>query len=673
MTKTYKIVWFIYWAGTFVVLLLNRGPIIGDDPEGLLLGNLIFDGLLGAVLICPWIANFVLRPRRKWVNGKEERDRLRLRNILVIILLDAYCFWIQEYVNNDLFKEMKWYYMLLNVGGIFICTMICMCWFNSTRRAVDVVMCVWPPMAIAFYFVYHMRGEPLQLIDLLSLSTAAEVAGNFSVPYSRGIAVDIILTLVLMGLVLQFRDARVVWKKPARILMRAGVFAGMIVSAWLYLNCNWNGGLGILTDLFAPIKTYKEYGTTVGFFCVAKYMRLTAPDGYSVSKAKEIAEKACEEETPNTVSDVKPVNIIAIMNESWADYRMLGDLDADPEVMPYYDSMKENTIKGHTLVCITGGGTAKTEYEFLTGNSVKRFPGMVPYVSYFTHDQYSLVSTLEAQGYATAAMHPYKGSNWKRPGAYKLLGFDTFFTEEDFDEDAGRVRNFISDQANYEKIIEVLENKEEGQPFFLFDITMQNHGGFTSGKVPTWITINGYEDEEDEAERFLSLERASDDALKYLIEYFKDYDEPTLIVMFGDHYPALPDEFSEHLSGAKYDDLDPSEQINYYSTPFFIWANYDIPEQEDVLTSCNFLGTLMLEQTGLEMPHYNYYLKDLMKDIPALNHMGYFDSDRKFHLWKEGEQDELVKEWEYECLQYNNLAAQLRRLDWFFALQEDNS
>ena len=56
---------------------------------------------------------------------------------------------------------------------------------------------------------------------------------------------------------------------------------------------------------------------------------------------------------------------------------------------------------------------------------------MVPYVSYYTHDQYSLVSTLEAQGYASVAMHPNKGSNWKRTSAYRFLGFDTFYTVDD--------------------------------------------------------------------------------------------------------------------------------------------------------------------------------------------------------------------------------------------------
>ena len=64
----------------------------------------------------------------------------------------------------------------------------------------------------------------------------------------------------------------------------------------------------------------------------------------------------------------------------------------------------------------------------------------------------------------------------------------------------------------------------------------------------------------------------------------------------------------------------------------------------------------MLEQTGLEMAPYNYYLQDLRELIPALNHLGYMDAEGNFHSWSDGEEEVLQAEWEYECLQYNNLA-----------------
>lgn len=581
---------------------------------------------------------------------------------------DIWCFLTMEFVNNPDLMQMKWYYCLLNIGFIFLANLIALMWLNSLRRSMMLTHIVWSAMAIVFYIVYSDRGEPLQVIDFFSIRTAMSVAGNYAFHMTSAVFIDILagvwLTIIYM-LMPEYVPVRSGWIR--KVLLRAGAAVFMIALFPVYLLVNWNGGAGIMTDLFAPIKTYQEYGTTVGFLCVAKYMRLTPPDGYSAAKTAEVAKKASGHESPNTTTDVKPVNIIAIMNESWADYRYVGDLKTNQEVMPYYDSMSENTIKGHTLVCITGGGTAKTEYEFLTGNSVKRFPGMVPYVSYFTQDQYSLVSTLKAQGFETAAMHPYKGSNWNRETAYRLLGFDRFYTEDNFDDDVTMYHSHISDQSNYEKIIDVINSKKNrDQPFFLFDITMQNHGGYTASDVSRTVKVDGYYD--NAVERYLSLEKLSDDALEYLIEYFKKYDEPTIIVMFGDHYPGLPDSFTEYISGKKYDDLPLDEQEHYYATPFFIWANYDIPEESDVLTSTNYLGTMMLEETGWQMAHYNYYLKDLRTRIPALNHLGYMDPEGKFHSWEDGSNDCLRREWEYECLQYNELKEHGHsRLGWFFS------
>ena len=666
--KRHFVIWLVYWCVALVFLIMHYSAVAGDDPKKVAIYRLVFAGVLAAIGFSAWFCT------RRWVRQeapekKEDKGRIKIWHFLALFGNSVYAFFAMEYVNNELLGEMKFGYMALNVLGIFIISLIFLFWLNSFRRTMLAVSILFTVMSLIFYFVFLCRGEPLQLIDFFSLGTALAVAGSYQFEVTRAIAVVVPLSLCLIGIYMHLPDWVLARKRLGRLGIRIGVAGFMFASYFFYLNVNWNGGLGILTDLWAPIKTYREYGTTVGFFCVAKYMRLTPPDGYSVEGAEKIAEKSVEEQNGTDGNGgngkTKPVNIIAIMNESWADYRMVGDLKTNLEVMPYYDSMEENTIKGSTLVCIRGGGTAKTEYEFLTGNSVKRFPGMVPYVSYFTHDQYSLVTTLEAQGYETAAMHPNKGSNWKRTTAYRLLDFNEFYTIDDFDSSAERIRGHISDKANYEKIIEVINNKESSdQPFFLFDVTMQNHGGYTNRAYKSDVEVEGYDD--SAVNQFLSLERDSDEALEYLIEYFKDYEEPTLIVMFGDHYPDLPDEFTEAISGKAYDDLTLDEQQMYFATPFFIWANYDIDEATDVLTSTNYLGTMMMEQTGLEMADYNYYLQDLMEEIPALNHLGYMDTEGKFHSWNDGEPEILDKEWEYECLQYNNLAENGNRLNWFF-------
>ena len=45
-------------------------------------------------------------------------------------------------------------------------------------------------------------------------------------------------------------------------------------------------------------------------------------------------------------------------------------------------------------------------------------------------------------------------------------------------DSASRVRDYISDSASYKKIFELYENKRENTPLFVFNVTMQDHGGY---------------------------------------------------------------------------------------------------------------------------------------------------------------------------------------------------
>ncbi len=654
----------LYWSLILVFLLANSRLIVGTNIAEKKRNTIVLFVLLACICVSAafWILKFPGKTGKR-----RESQRMKIRHILILLLNSAYLFVQIELTNNPLFRSMKLQYMVLNISFIFVMLIILLCFLNSWRKTMLIGNLLSFVFSLVFYYVYLFRGEPFQFIDLFSITTAMEVAGGYDFSLTREIVITAVVTLCLIGVYYESADAKAAKQIKSKVWMRILTAAATIGIYIAYLNTGWNGALGILTDLYRPYETYEEYGTTAGFLCVAKYMRLTPPKDYSEGKVKKLA-KETKTDQKSQEGKVKPVNIIAIMNESWADYRLLGDFNVNQPYMEFYDSMKENTIKGNTLVCIQGGGTAKTEYEFLTGNSVKRFPGMVPYVSYFTHDQYSLVSTLKSQGYRAEAMHPNKGSNWKRTSAYRMLSFDKFYTIDDFDPSSKRIRQHISDRANYEKIIETVNKKENpDDPYFLFDITMQNHGGYLDTSYHSDVKTQGYTD--PAVNQYLSLLKESDDALKYLINYFKDYDEPTMIVMFGDHYPDLPDRFTEWITGKKYDDSSLKEQERYFATPFFIWANYDIPEEEDVFTSTNYLSTRMLSETGLKMTPYNYYLQNLEKSMPALNHLGYMDTYGEFTGWEDAADKYNKLELEYETLQYNELAKDSGRLDEFFRVK----
>ena len=257
------------------------------------------------------------------------------------------------------------------------------------------------------------------------------------------------------------------------------------------------------------------------------------PAGYSETVLEQAAQAYA-----GRSGAVQP-NIIMIMNESFADLKSIGDFETNEDYMPFIHSLAEaeNTISGDLLVSTFGGGTATTEFEVLTGDTMAFLPfGCSPYQMYVKSETPGLVSGLEAQGYQTVSLHPYLATSWNRQQVYERLGFDRQLYETDFSDDAARLRGYISDSADYRKIIELYEAKPAGEPLFVFNVTMQNHGGYGPSDDPAFeerIRLTGaYEGKYPQVDQYLSLVRYSDEAVEQLVAYFSQVDEPTAIIFF---------------------------------------------------------------------------------------------------------------------------------------------
>lgn len=391
---------------------------------------------------------------------------------------------------------------------------------------------------------------------------------------------------------------------------------------------------------------------------------MSQPDGYS-----EEAIQALEKQygtSDNTGSKDDPT-IIVIMNESFANLNLLGDITTNEDVTPFLDSMSDNTIKGYTLSSVFGAKTPDSEWEFLTGNSMAFLPsGSVPYQQYVSGNTYSLVSTLKERGYTCLSMHPYYATGWSRDKVYPLMGFDKSYFIDDFDQ-TNIIRQYITDEELYNKIIDQYKAKTSNEKLFIMGVTMQNHGGYTD-YYPNFsdsITMtNGYY---SDVNQYLSLIHESDAALEKLITYFQGVDDKVEVVFFGDHQPSLNSSFYRQMNGKGLSGLTLDELEDLFKVPFFIWTNYDSQEKDVQLTSLNYLSTMALEQANIELPTYNRFLKDLMEAVPAMNSRAYYSSASNsfFHYTEaSGTEKELLDK--YEMLQYNNMFDKKDKSNVFF-------
>lgn len=194
---------------------------------------------------------------------------------------------------------------------------------------------------------------------------------------------------------------------------------------------------------------------------------------------------------------------------------------------------------------------------------------------------------------------------------------------------------------------------------------MQNHGGYDGETGLEGKIFLNYTEEYPEAETYFSLIRESDRAFKDLLDYFSNINEPTMIVMYGDHWPNLEEDFFCELYNQDFNDMDMENSMSRYKTPYMIWTNYPSEYSlEDMST--NYFGSYILEQAGLELTGYNKFLLNLKEKIPIIGIEAVCDAAGKWYSM-----DELPKEYEklleqYRIVQYNNVVDRKHRIDEAF-------
>ncbi len=598
----------------------------------------------------------------------------------LLLLMPFATMTITECLNNKFIFDMTALGVLGNYAVLLILYFVLFAISGSFKITYTSINVVLFGLAIAHSYVMDFRGTPFQPMDFLSVGTAAGVANTYNFAPSHKLITAILLFVILTIITLKLRTPK--FSVITKIVSRSFTATFSAVIIILFYGTSIFTDLGAKPDFWNQTRGYKNYGFVYNFFANTRYLFMSEPNDYDPDKIKDYINQTVDKNEDKENEKVKP-NIICIMNESLSDLSVLGNLETNLEYMPFLNSLTKNTIKGNLNVPVIGAGTSNTEFEFLTGHSTHFLPsGSNAYMLYVKNPMASLVSTLEAQNYSSWAFHPYLASGWNRPSVYSNFGFNAFTAFEDiFDMSIwddylasgnnanylqSRVdeaypgsnmllRQYISDDYNYDVIIKNYEKRDKSKPYFAFNVTMQNHGGYATSCVNfneliySTSTTKAY----NKANKYLSLVRASDTAFKKLVEYFEDVKQPTIICMFGDHQPNVETEFISEVLGVKnLSNLTIEQEQKRYTTPFYIWANYDIKEEVIPNLSVNYLSSLVLETAGLELTEYNKYLLKLREVLPVINTAGYIDKDGNHYKWSDvSPYSDLIKE--YEKVQYN--------------------
>ena len=250
--------------------------------------------------------------------------------------------------------------------------------------------------------------------------------------------------------------------------------------------------------------------------------------------------------------------------------------------------------------------------------------GSIPYQQYLKGETPNFMSQLANLGYKTYGVHPYNASGWQRDTVYPMLGISESFFNRDFLYPK-RVRSYISDESVFQMIKDLTDrNRGTGQSTAVFAVTMQNHGGYADGH-----TFSNFEQDVEvynirstsagQVSTYLSLIKLSDSAFEGLVKAYEKDSTPTIILMFGDHQPngtvttPVLNAFGKTSVPANMEEL-----AAQYVVPFVMWANYDIEEQSEVVTSLNYLNIFLSEAAGIELSDYQLFRRGLMEEYPVM-------------------------------------------------------
>lgn len=550
----------------------------------------------------------------------EELDKttsrmLTILRTLVFTIVPILLFYLMEAFEHNAFEEVR---SLAQVYNILLFELIAWLLFfitGSGRLALRIETVVALIYGLVNHYVMAFRSTPFVPWDIFSIKTAASVAGNYDFTPTKELLM-VCGAFVVIFLLLHF----VKLKFPYGVFMRIipTVCVGLVLCT--FVNLLWDKDFQtdsyLYPHLFTPAHMTKVNGMAVTFAMDMTFVYVDKPEGYSETRAEAILEEYATEYEENPTGEHP--NIIVIMNEAFSDLAVLGDFAVNQDYMPFIHSLQqgyEDTVTGNLTVSVCGGNTANTEFEFLTGHTMDYFPvGSIPYQQYISGEMPSIASQLADLGYATYGMHPYNASGWKRNEVYPWLGFQENYFLSDF---TGRyyIRKYVSDQTAYQKIVDTYENKEDGKPAFIFEVTMQNHGGYAEEHANFTSDVHAEDLNSAQLDQYLSLMKISDAQFENLVDYFSREEEKTIIVFFGDHQPS--DSVVRPIlrfNGVDTANMSVEEAQLRYQVPYVIWANYDIEEETNANTDISFLAANVLKKANVPTTAYQNFLLKLEKN-----------------------------------------------------------
>lgn len=551
--------------------------------------------------------------------------RTYLRNSIIFsaLLALAMNIFIETMARHSLFATVRFFaespmVFLFNTFIIFA-TYAFVSLFRRRLFWYVVISVPWLALGITNGIILLNRMTPFTVKDMANLNDGLSIVTNY---LSTGTLIFAIVgvLVILAALVLLFLFGA---KVQNEIHYKRNIAAVILIV--LAFFGSWQLAIKTKTvdTFFGNLAyAYRDYGVPYCFISTWLKTGINKPADYSQQSVQKIFKngelgKDKVYQPKKGDEDEQHPNILFLQLESFIDPTLVEGFTYSKDPMPNFRKLMKEYSSGYLTVPSVGAGTANTEFESMTGISVKFFgPGEYPYKSILLEKTCeSIPFDLKNIGYSTHAIHNHRGAFYGRNKVFPNLGFDTFTSLEYMNNVVRTAKNWAKDGLLTDEIIDAMKSTESRD--YIYTISVQGHGKYPTEQLlenpEITVTEAPTEEQQWQYEYYVNQVYEMDLFVKELTDRLSQFDEDVVLVMYGDHLPAL-DMTEESMKNGE-----------LFDTQYIIWNNFGLKKQDKDVHSYQ-LGAEVLKQLGIQgglITSYHQNYKDSKTYIQDLETLAY--------------------------------------------------
>ncbi|KAI4445585.1 hypothetical protein C823_000101 [Eubacterium plexicaudatum ASF492] len=279
---------------------------------------------------------------RKWIAEHAKHFHLGI----FAAVTPVWGFYLIEKVYNPNFVNMDVKYIAGNIIWLACLFAVLYCLFAGKRIMIKMFASVCILFGLGNYYVNCFRSSPVMPSDLLAAGTALQVAGGYVFQVQESVMEGVLCWYAGIVLLYCLPEKRIFvkrWQIQAAVTsLVIGICAGYLYGA----DIEGEYELDLRYDNQWNINAvYQEKGSVLGFTVLSKNLQGSKPDGYSTGRAQEILSGHRRQKDETAVTPT----IIAIMDESFSDFRSVGDFQCSEEYLERWHAVDDPVI-----LCIFG-------------------------------------------------------------------------------------------------------------------------------------------------------------------------------------------------------------------------------------------------------------------------------------------------------------------------------